>query len=80
MCGRIRSDIWSLAELGTIIDCAAYTLPCHVCVRSVQYITVRNERGKEMLDSVRPRLVTTPTSSSGNRRPFVMATVESDDE
>ena len=46
----------------------------------MQYITVRNERGKEMLDSVRPRLVTTPTSSSGNRRPFVMATVESDDE
>jgi len=51
---------------------------CGVC--SAQYITVRNERGKEMLDSVRPRLVTTPTSSSGNRRPFVMATVESDDE
>ena len=47
---------------------------------SWQYITVRNERGKEMLDAVRPRLVTTPTSSSGNRRPFVMATVESDDE
>lgn len=33
-----------------------------------------------MLDSVRARLVSTPTSSSGDRKPFVMATVESDDE
>lgn len=33
-----------------------------------------------MLDLVRPRLVTTPTSSSGDRKPFVLQTVQSDDE
>lgn len=45
-----------------------------------QYVTVRNERGREMLDLVRPRLMTSPTSSSGDRKPFVLQTVQSDDE
>eukprot|EP00850_Spirogloea_muscicola_P006929 SM000034S12683 [mRNA] locus=s34:152784:158306:- [translate_table: standard] len=45
-----------------------------------QYITVRNERGAEMLDLVRPMLDITPTMSSGNRRPFVMETVKADDK
>lgn len=44
-----------------------------------QYITVRNERGKELLDSVRGRLAVQPTMSQGDRRPFVMETVLSDD-
>lgn len=44
-----------------------------------QYITVRNERGRRMLESVKHRLNILPTSSSGNRRPFVMQTVLSDD-
>ncbi|MCO5563853.1 hypothetical protein L7F22_017502 [Adiantum nelumboides] len=44
-----------------------------------QYITVRNERGKEMLNVVRHLLEITPTVSSGNRRPFVMETVKADD-
>jgi len=46
----------------------------------VQYVTVRNERGREMLDLVRPRLIVTPTSSTGDRKPFVLQTVEADDE
>eukprot|EP00850_Spirogloea_muscicola_P005244 SM000023S07700 [mRNA] locus=s23:992512:997963:+ [translate_table: standard] len=52
-----------------------------------QYITVRNEKGAEMLDLVRPMLDITPTMSSasavalhGNRRPFVMETVKADDK
>ncbi|CAN1146958.1 7-hydroxymethyl chlorophyll a reductase, chloroplastic [Linum perenne] len=44
-----------------------------------QYVTVRNERGKEMLDLVKHLLDVTPTTSSGNRRPFVMETVKADD-
>ena len=45
-----------------------------------QYITIRNERGQEMLDCVNSRLEVIPTMSSGNRKPFVLQTVISDDE
>ncbi|KAL6971173.1 7-hydroxymethyl chlorophyll a reductase [Sarracenia purpurea var. burkii] len=44
-----------------------------------QYVTVRNERGKEMLNLVKDLLDITPTTSSGDRRPFVMETVKADD-
>lgn len=44
-----------------------------------QYITVRNERGREMLSLIENLLEITPTISSGNRRPFVMETVKADD-
>ncbi|KAK6130517.1 hypothetical protein DH2020_035726 [Rehmannia glutinosa] len=44
-----------------------------------QYVTVRNERGKEMLNLVKDLLEITPTISSGERRPFVMETVKADD-
>lgn len=45
-----------------------------------QYITVRNEKGREMLSLVENLLEITPTRSSGNRRPFVMETVKADDK
>lgn len=45
-----------------------------------QYITVRNERGREMLSLVQNLLEITPTTVSGNRRPFVIETVKADDE
>ncbi|CAL9153232.1 unnamed protein product, partial [Musa hybrid cultivar] len=45
-----------------------------------QYITVRNERGREMLKLVEKLLEITPTTSSGNRKPFVMETVKADDK
>lgn len=45
-----------------------------------QYVTVRNERGQEMLDSIGSQLVKYPTVSSGKRQPFVMQTVIADDE
>ncbi|RWR96075.1 7-hydroxymethyl chlorophyll a reductase, chloroplastic isoform X1 [Cinnamomum micranthum f. kanehirae] len=45
-----------------------------------QYITVRNERGREMLSLVEHLLEITPTISSGNRRPYVMETVKADDQ
>ncbi|KAG9447694.1 hypothetical protein H6P81_013822 [Aristolochia fimbriata] len=45
-----------------------------------QYVTVRNERGREMLSLVENLLDMTPTVSSGNRRPFVMETVKADDK
>lgn len=48
--------------------------------RHPQYITVRNERGEEMLDLVRDKLNITPTVSTGNRRPFVVETVKADDK
>ncbi|GJN15403.1 hypothetical protein PR202_gb02316 [Eleusine coracana subsp. coracana] len=44
-----------------------------------QYITVRNERGREMLSLVEGLLESTPTVSSGARQPFVMETVKADD-
>ncbi len=47
---------------------------------SVQYLTVRNARGREMLDLVRPRMEVVPAMSSGDRRQFVMQTVISDDQ
>ncbi|KGN56790.1 7-hydroxymethyl chlorophyll a reductase, chloroplastic [Cucumis sativus] len=45
-----------------------------------QYITVRNERGREMLGLVEQYLEITPTISNGNRRPLVMETVKADDD
>ncbi|KAJ7520998.1 hypothetical protein O6H91_19G033400 [Diphasiastrum complanatum] len=45
-----------------------------------QYVTIRNERGKEMLDLVRHLLEISPPVSSGNRAPFVMETVKADDK
>eukprot|EP00898_Chlorokybus_atmophyticus_P003459 jgi/Chlat1/4113/Chrsp26S04124 len=44
-----------------------------------QYITVRNSKGREMLDLVRDQLEITPTVSTGSRTAFVMETVKSDD-
>ncbi|GAB2295332.1 hypothetical protein Dimus_029504 [Dionaea muscipula] len=44
-----------------------------------QYVTVRNERGREMLSLIENLLEITPTTSSGDRRPFVMETVKADD-
>ncbi|KDP33365.1 hypothetical protein JCGZ_12914 [Jatropha curcas] len=44
-----------------------------------QYVTVRNERGREMLGLIKDLLEITPTTSSGDRRPFVMETVKADD-
>uniref|UniRef100_A0A6N2N7W3 Coenzyme F420 hydrogenase/dehydrogenase beta subunit N-terminal domain-containing protein n=1 Tax=Salix viminalis TaxID=40686 RepID=A0A6N2N7W3_SALVM len=44
-----------------------------------QYITVRNERGREMIGLVKDLLEITPTINSGDRRPFVMETVKADD-
>ncbi|KAL2923098.1 7-hydroxymethyl chlorophyll a reductase chloroplastic [Bienertia sinuspersici] len=44
-----------------------------------QYVTVRNERGREMLSLIKNLIEITPTMSSGNRRPFVVETVKADD-
>jgi len=43
------------------------------------YVTSRNAKGSAMLDLVRPRLEVMPTQSSGDRKPFVLETVKSDD-
>lgn len=45
-----------------------------------QFLTVRNARGSEMLDLVRPRLEVMHTMSAGSRTQFVMQTVEADDK
>ncbi|KMZ65877.1 7-hydroxymethyl chlorophyll a reductase, chloroplastic [Zostera marina] len=45
-----------------------------------QYITVRNGRGREMLDLVKDLFEITPTVSTGNRRPLVFETVKADDK
>lgn len=45
-----------------------------------QYVTVRNERGREMLDLVKDLLEVTPTISRGNRKLLVMETVKADDQ
>lgn len=46
----------------------------------LQYLTVRNERGREMLDRVRHRLEVAPPVASGSACTLVMQTVVSDDE
>ncbi|EFN50942.1 hypothetical protein CHLNCDRAFT_55433 [Chlorella variabilis] len=46
----------------------------------LQYLTVRNPRGQELLDSVRHRLVVEPPVSSGSRGAFVLQTVLADDQ
>ncbi|KAK9146293.1 hypothetical protein Sjap_006196 [Stephania japonica] len=48
--------------------------------RHPQYITVRNERGREMLSLIEDLLEVTPVTSKGNRRPFVTQTVKADDD
>jgi len=48
--------------------------------RHPQYVTVRNERGREMMDLIRDDMDVAPSTSSGDRRPFVMQTVVADDE
>eukprot|EP00775_Hariotina_reticulata_P002974 gene2974-3258_t len=45
-----------------------------------QYITIRNSRGRELLDSLGPDLIKTPAVDKGDRRPLVMQTVISDDQ
>ncbi|KAK1289098.1 hypothetical protein QJS10_CPB18g01834 [Acorus calamus] len=45
-----------------------------------QYITVRNERGREMLNLIQNQLELTPTVSGGIRQPYVMETVKADDK
>ncbi|KAL6660912.1 hypothetical protein ACP70R_000296 [Stipagrostis hirtigluma subsp. patula] len=44
-----------------------------------QYITVRNDCGREMLSLVEGLLESTPTISTGARQPLVMETVKADD-
>lgn len=46
----------------------------------LQYVTVRNARGREMVDLISRRLEQVPASSQGSRQAFVMSTVVSDDE
>ncbi|GBF89968.1 hypothetical protein Rsub_02674, partial [Raphidocelis subcapitata] len=50
--------------------------------KHMQYVTVRNERGRELLDALRAggALETAPAESRGDRRPLVMQTVISDDQ
>lgn len=45
-----------------------------------QVVTVRNERGRELLESVRGAIETSPTMAAGSRREFVMQTAIADDE
>mgnify|MGYP002045567908 FL=1 len=45
-----------------------------------QYVTVRNERGQKMIDLIKNDLQITPSTSRGDRKPFVLQTVISDDE
>mmetsp|Transcript_18087 Transcript_18087/g.27130 ORF Transcript_18087/g.27130 Transcript_18087/m.27130 type:complete len:499 (+) Transcript_18087:30-1526(+) len=44
-----------------------------------QTVVVRNSKGKEMLDLVRADLDISPTTSSGDRKAFVLETVKTDD-
>ena len=46
----------------------------------LQYLTVRNARGREMLQGVADSLEVVPPMSKGNRAPFVVQTVLADDE
>eukprot|EP00252_Welwitschia_mirabilis_P020168 TRINITY_DN4884_c0_g1_i2.p1 TRINITY_DN4884_c0_g1~~TRINITY_DN4884_c0_g1_i2.p1 ORF type:complete len:432 (-),score=60.93 TRINITY_DN4884_c0_g1_i2:415-1710(-) len=54
--------------------------PCLSMSQHPQYITIRNERGREMFNMVKHLLEVTPPISRGNRRSFVMETVKSDDQ
>lgn len=43
------------------------------------YVQVRNERGRELLDSISGRLEKSPTMSTGDRRQLVLQTALADD-
>ena len=45
-----------------------------------QYVTIRNERGQKMIDLIKNDLQITPSTTRGDRKPFVLQTVISDDE
>ncbi|KAH0641270.1 hypothetical protein KY285_037856 [Solanum tuberosum] len=49
-------------------------------IQHPQYVTVRNECGREMLNLIENLLEITPAISSGKRRPFVVETMKADDE
>ena len=46
----------------------------------LQYLTIRNQRGREMLETVKSSLEVVPAMSGGDRSQFVMQTVLADDE
>ena len=54
-------------------------LPLFFLLLLLQYVTIRNGRGREMWGLVRDRVEEVPTASSGDRAPVVMSTVEADD-
>ena len=45
----------------------------------MQFVTIRNERGREMFDAVRDRMDVAPTVDTGDRKAFVMETLLTDD-
>lgn len=45
-----------------------------------QYVTIRNDRGQEMMDLVKERFVIEPTVTAGDRRSTVIQTVKADDQ
>jgi len=47
--------------------------------RHPQFLTVRNARGREMLDLVRPHLAEWAPETSGDRQPFVEQTITADE-
>ena len=60
--------------------CLYYDQPPYDVTRHPQYVTIRNDKGQEMMDMIRGDCDVTPSVSSGERKPFVMQTVISDDE
>lgn len=53
------------------------SIPMHM---HPQYVTVRNERGQKMIDLIKDDLQITPSTTQGDRKPFVLQTVIADDE
>ena len=46
----------------------------------LQYMTIRNERGRKMMDTIKGSLEVVPPISGGSRTAFVLQTVLADDE
>ncbi|PPD76603.1 hypothetical protein GOBAR_DD26470 [Gossypium barbadense] len=64
---------------GHIEEVPYFCLPANDLVNVIAPSCYRNERGREMLSLIENLLEITPTTSSGNRHPFVMETVKADD-
>jgi hypothetical protein len=72
----LRASLDGCKAHETCLDASGISISCAGWLACLQ---VRNQRGRELLESVGARLETTPTMSTGDRRQLVLQTAIADD-